>query len=61
MDLRDRARLLAESGDYADAHAVIFALFKLGYARAPDTFGLLDRFRLDRLCRASLRRNRRSR
>ncbi|MDO6415505.1 hypothetical protein Q4F19_14020 [Sphingomonas sp. BIUV-7] len=58
MELRDRARRLAESGDYADSHAVIFALFKLGYGRAPRAFGFLERFRLNQICRASTRRSR---
>lgn len=58
MDLRGRARQLAESGEYEDARAVIFALFKLGYARAPSAFGLVDRMRLTQVCRTSSRRNR---
>ncbi|QJU58817.1 hypothetical protein HL653_14520 [Sphingomonas sp. AP4-R1] len=58
MDVRDQAWQLAESGRYEDAGAVIFALFKLGYGRAPTTFGLVDRMRLTQLCRASSRRNR---
>lgn len=61
MDLRDRARLLAETGDYEDARAVIFALFKLGYGKAPKTFGLFDRMRLSHVCRANIRRKRSSR
>jgi hypothetical protein len=58
MDLRTRALQLAESGDYADSRAVIFALFKLGYARAPSSFGLLERLKLNQVCRASTRRRR---
>jgi len=61
MDVRDRARQLAESGQYEDARAVIFALFKLGYARAPKAFGLIARIRLSHACRASCRRARESR
>jgi hypothetical protein len=61
MDLRNRARMLAETGEYEDAQAVIFALFKLGYGRAPHTFGLFDRMRLTQLCRTNARRSRTSR
>jgi hypothetical protein len=61
MELRDRARQLAETGDFEDAQAVIFALFKLGYGRAPHTFGLIDRMRLTQLCRSNSRRARASR
>jgi hypothetical protein len=61
MELRDRARMLAETGEYEDARAVIFALFKLGYGRAPRTFGLIDRMRLTQLCRSTSKRSRASR
>jgi hypothetical protein len=61
MNVRDRARLLADSGQYEDARAVIFALFKLGYARAPKAFGFLARMRLSHACRVSCRRARQSR
>ncbi|PZU09724.1 MAG: hypothetical protein DI605_08745 [Sphingomonas sp.] len=58
MNLRDHARQMAETGEYEDARAVIFALFKLGYSRAPGSFNLIDRMRLTHVCKSSSRRKR---